>query len=802
MKPPLLSRPAQLKRSLALRERSSILAPVCAALVMWLMVVSIDTSTSRMTWVHLLCLPVVAMAAFRGGRNLSLVYASLFATAFAGELIWRLRSDGFGAASLEIIATIALAYMLAYVFGNIAGAFQDRGKLSADLRENEALLARASDFRGLASVIRHLAAEIVDAEQVILLLRNPVDEDWEAVTEEEVINLSGVDDTSPQQLTLAAWLMEQQAPLILNRLPDDPRFVVTGELSSVLAQPLRQAAGELIGTLVLVNKRHGPFLPADLRALDRLVGRAETALQHAGLYLRSDEAVARLASQLAAIQLTARKLNAAPTLAHIVQRTLDCVMEVTGGDAGVVVASITGMPIIHRTHRVEVDSEAATALLTGGARLRFPGAESPAIGTPALLVKRASRLQASIRRGGDVRGTIIVESERPDAFSAQDALAIAALADHAAIALENQRLFAEIQQERRKADQVIHDMGDGLMVLDRQTRVVALNPAAQALIGRSGIAAGQPVCEILCGEGDPECRTGCELFVALNKREKAQLPRWTPLHSRDVRRTYAVSLAPMPEGSVALFRDVTAQEDLDRFQRELVATFSHELRAPLANISALVALLQERGEKSELLGLVEAQSERLARLAARTLDVSRLDAGDWQLERRPVPASMLAQQAAGRQGGESPHRAIRLALATPPAWVWADENAAGIVLDNLLDNALKYSPADSAITLRVDPGPDGTVVFAVQDLGPGIAREHHTRIFDRFYRADSSDTRRVYGYGLGLYITRRLVQAMGGRIWLESEPGRGAQFYFTLPAWHSERHTSVDTATEMVDAAP
>ena len=185
-----------------------------------------------MTLVRFLCVPVIALAAFRGGGiPLSLTYASLFATAFAGEFFWRWRGDGFNAISLEIIATIALAYIVAYVFGNTAGSFRARGELSSALRESEALLARASDFRGLASVDPPFGRRIVDAEQVVLFLRNPVDARWEAVTEEEVTPISESDATLPQPLSLAAWLAGQQRPLILNKLPDDPRFVVAGELS-------------------------------------------------------------------------------------------------------------------------------------------------------------------------------------------------------------------------------------------------------------------------------------------------------------------------------------------------------------------------------------------------------------------------------------------------------------------------------------------------------------------------------------------------------------------------------------------
>jgi len=122
---------------------------------------------------------------------------------------------------------------------------------------------------------------------------------------------------------------------------------------------------------------------------------------------------------------------------------------------------------------------------------------------------------------------------------------------------------------------------------------------------------------------------------------------------------------------------------------------------------------------------------------------------------------------------------LRSTMASP--WLWADEVGTQTVLNGLIDNAVKYSPTGTSIELTVEPCGDGCITIAVQDKGPGIAPEHQSKVFDRFYRVDGSDARSVYGHGLGLSIAKQLVTAMGGEIWVESEMGKGSRFAFTLP---------------------
>jgi len=225
-------------------------------------------------------------------------------------------------------------------------------------------------------------------------------------------------------------------------------------------------------------------------------------------------------------------------------------------------------------------------------------------------------------------------------------------------------------------------------------------------------------------------------------------------------------------------------QQLDALKDEFVSLVSHELRAPLTNINASVELLLARRpadgarEKLEIIGH---EAQRLTRLVQGVLDVSRMEAGRLDLQRAPVDPDQLCH-AAVMQLGETGHTwNIEIARGAPA--VLADADRAVQVLGNLLANAVKYSPPGSRVDLAARPAPDGAaVLFSVSDRGAGIPPDEVDRIFERFHRVERGDARETYGHGLGLYIARKIVEAHSGRIWVESTPGVGSTFLFTLPA--------------------
>ncbi|MCB0215349.1 MAG: PAS domain S-box protein [Caldilineae bacterium] len=224
-------------------------------------------------------------------------------------------------------------------------------------------------------------------------------------------------------------------------------------------------------------------------------------------------------------------------------------------------------------------------------------------------------------------------------------------------------------------------------------------------------------------------------------------------------------------------------KQLDALKDEFVSLVSHELRAPLTNINAsteLMLLSVEDPKQRGKLEIIGHEASRLTRMVQSVLDVSRMEAGRLDLLTAPVEVDRLCQMAIDRHlpAGE-PYR-IAVAPDTPP--VLADEDRALQVLGNLVSNAAKYSPAGSRIDLDARPAPGGqAVLFTVADRGMGIPPDELQRIFERFHRVERHDARETYGHGLGLYIARKIVEAHGGRIWVESTPGIGSTFMFTLP---------------------
>jgi signal transduction histidine kinase len=232
--------------------------------------------------------------------------------------------------------------------------------------------------------------------------------------------------------------------------------------------------------------------------------------------------------------------------------------------------------------------------------------------------------------------------------------------------------------------------------------------------------------------------------------------------------------------------EVEAIREMQRLKTDFVAGVGHELRSPITLISGYSELLIESAmppaQTQVMVEQIHAASQRLCRLIDDLLDISRLESGRLRLNVEPMQLGELVRQAVEqtRSVGNS-HRFAALVPAELPT-ASGDPLRVRQVIDNLLSNAVRYSPDGSTITVRVEAGRDGGVFVAVRDEGIGITEEQRTKVFEKFYRADHPAAQKTRGLGLGLAICRQIVEAQGGRIWVESEPGRGSTFSFTVPA--------------------
>jgi two-component system phosphate regulon sensor histidine kinase PhoR len=260
---------------------------------------------------------------------------------------------------------------------------------------------------------------------------------------------------------------------------------------------------------------------------------------------------------------------------------------------------------------------------------------------------------------------------------------------------------------------------------------------------------------------------------------------------------FDVNAAPMPQGgAVAVLRDVTRVEQMERAQKDFVANVSHELRTPLTSITGYVETLLEEEEPEgivkEFLGTIQKNAVRMNRLTEDLLVLARVESGEHPVRPVRVKAALLV-----REAYDSMARLVRDAggvlqlTEVVDAEVMADSDAVVRVLNNLIENATKYGrgEAETRIVMSAVAAEGRMVRFLVQDFGAGIPSEHIGRLFERFYRVDKGRSRESGGTGLGLAIARRLIEAQNGKIWVESELARGSAFYFTLPLASEEEHS-------------
>lgn len=357
------------------------------------------------------------------------------------------------------------------------------------------------------------------------------------------------------------------------------------------------------------------------------------------------------------------------------------------------------------------------------------------------------------------------------------------LARRAAVAIENARLHAETE-ERARASLVLDRVGEGVFLVDRAGVVRLWNPAAAAITGISAEeVVGKPAAERIPGWAAVGERV--PVGISANPAELRPEPLPLDLGKREI--WLLISGVSFPEGIVYAFRDMTEERGLREFQTEFVATISHELRTPLAAVYGAAMTIQQRGDaldddaRSRLLSVVYDEASRLSRIIDDVLWASRLESGrlEFAIEKcRPEAIAESVVEAANAHLPSGVTLELRADSSLPQ--IATDADKVHQVLANLLENAVKYSPNGGRVKLTIEPN-GGFVRFAVSDEGLGIPTGEIPRIFEKFYRLDPNQTRGVGGTGLGLYISRELVQRMSGRIWAESTEGKGSTFFVELP---------------------
>jgi two-component system phosphate regulon sensor histidine kinase PhoR len=253
-------------------------------------------------------------------------------------------------------------------------------------------------------------------------------------------------------------------------------------------------------------------------------------------------------------------------------------------------------------------------------------------------------------------------------------------------------------------------------------------------------------------------------------------------------RHFLVRAAPTGEaGAVLVVLDITEIRSLERVRRDFVANVSHEIRTPLTAIQGfaetlLQGALEDPANRERFVRIIREHATRLARITEDLLKLSRIEAGKLELDLGPTPVGPVLTKCVetARVKLSAKRQAIVIEIGEPPPVAIADANALHDVLLNLLDNAIQYTEAGGRIAARVRAGEE--VRIAVEDNGIGIPEGDRDRIFERFYRVDAARSREVGGTGLGLAISKHLVEAMGGRIELESKVGRGSTFTVVLRA--------------------
>ncbi|AQW21146.1 cell wall metabolism sensor histidine kinase WalK [Lentilactobacillus curieae] len=345
------------------------------------------------------------------------------------------------------------------------------------------------------------------------------------------------------------------------------------------------------------------------------------------------------------------------------------------------------------------------------------------------------------------------------------------------------------ESERRRLDSVLANMTDGVLATDRRGNVIIINETAASFLDlKEGDAMGRSILDVLDIQKDYNLRDLLEqpdevILDLSNDEQDLILHAHFSLIQRE---------SGFISGLVCVLRDITEQQRIDQDRKQFVSNVSHELRTPLTSVRSYIEALSDGAWQDEKLApkflkVTQDETDRMIRMINDLLTLSRMESGTQKMETEMVNINELFNYVLNRfdmiiKKDDHPEKtySIKRYFTKRDLWVELDTDRFTQVLDNIMNNAIKYSPDGGIVTCRLYETRN-KVIMSISDQGLGIPRKDLPHIFDRFYRVDKARSRKQGGTGLGLAISKEVVEALGGQLWAESIEGKGSTFYIALP---------------------